>query len=330
MLAVVFRKKDYKNIYMGGPYYYIKYGLGNKRLAIIYAITILIAYTCGFTPIQVNTVTSCITNLINIPPIIIGIIIGLFTTSIIIGGVKKIATITSKVVPFMATLYFIMSFIVIAKNYTMIPSIIREIFNSAFNIKTFGIGVISTLIIGMQKGIFSSELGLGTGSISAATADTKYPAESGMVQTFGIHFENLFIATITTLVICMSNYQSLIIKDPNGVEITLNSFSEHLGNAGVMLTTVIITLFGISTVFTSYYYGESSLKFIKKANKIDILILKLITIAMLVLASVATSKVVWTITDIIVGLLAIINIYSIYKLKDIVIEEYEIYRKNNK
>lgn len=331
VLAVVFRKKDIGNIYRGGPFYYIMDGIGNKKLAIIYALLILVAYTCGFMTIQINTITKSIVDIYNINPIMIGIFISTLVGITIIGGVKKIAATTSKLVPLMTALYFTFCLYIMIRNYNLIPIIFSEILNSAFNYKTFGLGIISTLLIGMQKGIFSSEVGLGTGSIVSVTSDMEIPANNGMLQVFEIHFENIFIATITTFIICMSNYNDLILNDPNGIEITLNAFKYHMGNLGPIFITAVIFLFGLSTLLTGYYYGESSLKFIKKTNKFDIIILKIITIFILLIGSVSSSKVLWNITDFMVGIIAIINIYSIYTLRKIVIDEYKSYKlKRNK
>lgn len=316
------------NIYRGGPFYYIQDGLGNRGIALIYAVLIIVSYICGFMTIQVNTISICITNIWNINPIIIGIVIAILTGITILGGVKKIAGTTAKLVPFMTTLYMAICGYIIAKNYQIVPTIIMEIISTAFNIKALGFGVVSTLLIGMQKGIFSSEAGLGTGSIVAVTADSESSARTGLVQTFGIHFENILIATITGFVICLSDYQGLSLNDANGIEVTLNAFKYHLGTIGPVVVTVIITLFGISTVLAGYYYGESSLKFIKKTNKIDIIILKIITIIVLAFGSIVSSETLWNVTDIMVGLIAIINIYALLALKNIVIEEYKYWRKN--
>lgn len=326
VLAVVFRKKDSKNIYRGGPFYYIQDGLQNKKIAYLYAILILIAYIGGFMTIQINTVTKAITSVVNIPHLAIGGILAVIAGITILGGVKKIANTTSKLVPAMTIIYFIVCLYIIIKNNTMIPMILNNIFESAFSFKSFGFGIIATLLIGMQKGIFSSEVGLGTGSIAAVTADSDSSAQNGMVQIFEIHFENIIIATITAFVVIMYNYQNLIIADPNGIEITLEAFKYHLGNLGTIFVTIIITLFGLATVLTGYYYGESSLKFLKKTNKIDIFMLKLITIALIFLGSIMSSNLLWNITDILVGLLAIINIFAIFSLRNIVIEEYKNYK----
>jgi len=328
VLAFVFRKHDTGNIFRGGPFYYIKEGLGKKRLAILYALLIIVSYNCGFMTIQANTMTRCITDMYNINPIIIGVVIAILTAITIFGGVKKIASTTAKLVPFMSALYISICLYIIAINYELVPKIIAEVISTAFNFRAFGFGALSTLLIGMQKGIFSSEVGLGTGSIVAVTADSESSAGNGLVQTFGIHFENILIAIITTLVICMSDYQSLILSDPNGIEITLNAFKYHMGNLGPIIVTIVITLFGLSTVLTGYYYGESSLKFIKKTNKLDIALLKIVTILVLVFGSIISSESLWNITDIMVGIIAVINVYAIFKLRNIVMEEYKYWRRH--
>lgn len=327
VLAVVFRKKDYGHIYRGGPFYYIQDGLKNKKLALFYSIIILIAFVCGFSTIQVNTITKCINDFININPMFIGFIIAALTGLTIFGGVKKIADTTSKLVPIMTLCFLAVCIYIILVNINMIPQIFSNIIDSAFNFKAFGSGIITTLLIGMQKGIFSSEVGLGTGSIAAVTADTKSSVSNGLAQTLGIHIENLLIATITVFAICMSNYQNIIVCDPNGIEITLFAFGHHLGSFGNLFIVVTIFFFGLASVLTGYYYGESSLKFIKKTSKSDIILLKILTLVLLVVGSVISSNILWSIVDILVGVIAIINTYAIFKLRHTAINEYKNYMK---
>ena len=314
VLAVLFRKKD-GNIYKGGPFYYIRDGLKNKPLAFVYAIIILIVFIGGFLTIQLNTISKSVYDLIHLNPLITGIFIAILSGITIFGGVKKIADTTSKLVPIMTILYTVVCFYIIIININLIPNLLTTIINSALNFKTFGFGLLSTLIIGMQKGIFSSEVGLGTGSIAAAVADVKSPESSGLVGTFGIHIENLLIATMTVFVICLSNYGNLVINDPNGIELTLYAFTKHIGSIGGLFIVITITLFGLSSIITSYYYGESSLKFIKKINKFDLFILKVVTLIIIVVASVMSSNLLWSIIDIMVGIIAIINIYALFKLR---------------
>lgn len=208
-------EKTRGNIYRGGPFYYIKDGMGNKKLALLYAIIIIFSFIGGFLTIQVNTVSKSINSIIDISPIIIGIIISLIAGITIFGGVKKIANVTEKLVPIVTLFYVIVCGYIIFTKSELIRPILSQIIESSFNFRAFGGGVITTLLIGMQKGIFSSEVGLGTGSIAAATADTKTAVDNGLVQIFGIHIENILFATITTFVVCMSGYASLVIGDPN-------------------------------------------------------------------------------------------------------------------
>lgn len=267
--------------------------------------------------------SKCINDLFGISPIIIGIIVSALTGITIFGGVRKIANTTSKLVPIMTVFYLTICMGIIIFNIKMLPSVIIDIFNSAFNFKSFGIGILSTLIIGMQKGIFSSEVGLGTGSIAAVTADAQSPVKSGLVQTFGIHIENLIIATVTVFVICMSDYYNIMVNEPNGIEISLHAFKYHIGDLGSVIIAITITLFALATVLTGYYYGESSLKFIKKTTVFDTFGLKILTLVIIVIGSIASSKVLWTIVDFMVGIIAIINIYAIFNLRKIVIAEYK-------
>lgn len=330
ILATIFRKKDYGHIYRGGPFYYISEGLKNKKIAILYAIIVLITFIGGFLTMQVNAIAKCVNDLYSINPLIIGIIIAFLTAIIIIGGIKKIALTTSKLVPFMIILYLVITIYIILVNINMIPNIILDIFNSAFNFKAFGFGIVSTLLLGMQKGIFSSEVGLGTGSIAAAIADTDMPVNNGLVQAFGVHIENLVFATITTFIICMSSYKGLNINDPNGIEITLFAFREHIGILGSVFILITIFLFGFSSIITAYYYGESSLKFIKNTKKQDIILLKVISLFSIIISSIMPSKILWKIIDILIGIIAIVNTYAIYKLRKIVIDEYEYYKFKNR
>lgn len=323
VLAVVFRKRDSGNIYRGGPFYYISEGMKNKKLAFLYAVIILTAFIVGFSTMQVNTMTKCIDSVLSINPAVIGILIILITGVTILGGVKSIASTTSKVIPIVTISYLAVCLYIIFLNIHTLPQILIDIFNSALNFKSFGFGILSTLLIGMQKGVFSSEVGLGTGSIAAATSDSESPTHNGLVQTLGIHIENLLIATITVFVICMSNYQSLNIADANGIELTLYAFQYHLGAIGPMFITITISLFAISTVLTGYYYGESSLKFIKNTTTKDIKNLKLVTLIVLFIGCIISSNLLWTIVDFMVGIIAIINVYALFRLRRIVYKEYQ-------
>jgi len=314
-LGILYRKKE-KNEYLGGPSYYIKNGLNNNLLGSIYAIMIIISYIGGFISIQSNTITKSINQIVNINPIFIGIILCIITGLIIFKGLKNIIEFVSKLVPVATILYLLVTLFIIMGNIKIIPNIFIDILTSAFNFKSILSGFIPTLIIGMQRGIFSNEAGLGTGSISSSTSGYSSKTGNSYVQMLGIYITTLLICTATALVILTSNYQGLTLTNINGIELTQYAYRYHLGDIGSYFIFIIILLFSFSTVLTGYYDGEVSLKFLlKKEKKIYFFILRIISLIVLFIGCIEQSQTIWNMIDIIVGILSIINIYALLKLR---------------
>ena len=305
----------YKDKNTGGPSYYIKKVLNKHKLASLYSIIILISYITGFISIQSNTITKSITTIYKINPLIIGVILSILTLIIIFGGISKIANSTSRIVPIMSILYIIISIYIIIINIDLIPHIIKSIINSAFNIKAFTSSFLPIMILGMQKGIFSSEAGIGTSAIVAPTSNNS-PISGGYIQMLGIYITTFLICTSTAIIVLTSNYRILNIQDTNGIEIASYAFKYHLGNNGNIILVILIILFAFSTILTGYYYGESCLKYFNKSNKLYIIILKLITIIIIFIGSFFSSTIMWKFTDLSIGILILINTYAIIKLKN--------------
>ena len=318
VLGVIYQNKDTLNINVGGPSYYIKKGMGNNGLAIFYAIMIIISYILGFLTIQSNTIVKSVNTVVNIKPLIIILIISLCTYLVIFKGVKKIASFSSFIVPLMGIIYIIIGMFIVIKNIAIMPSIIGLIFKSAFNFKSFFGGFLGTFIIGIQKCLFSNESGLGTSAISSSTTNDK-PIKQGYVQVLGIYITTLVVCTITALIILTSNYETLSLTDVNGIEITSYAFKYHLGNFGNILLLIIVILFAFSTLISGYYYGESSLKFLKpNISKKFLNVFKIISIILISLGGIVSSNVIWSLVDIFVVILIIVNIYAILHLyKDV-------------
>lgn len=315
-IGILYKEKDEDNIYKGGPSYYIKNGLNKKNLAIFCAILIIICYLVGFIPIQANTITKSINEIITINPIIIGLILCSFSAFIIFGGIKKISNVSNKLVPAMTFLYLLVAGIIVIKNITLIPNILLTIISDAFNLKPFFAGFMSTLIIGIQRGIFANESGLGTGSIASSATSDSNPIKTGYVQMLGIYITTLLICTSTALIIMTSNYNTINFTDINGIEITQYAFTYHLGNIGNIIIFISILFFAFSTILTGYYYIESNLKFFKaKISHKQLIIVKIITIIFLFIGCLISSEQLWDIVDCLVAMLAIINIYALIKLR---------------
>ena len=317
VLGNLYKEKDFKKVYKGGPMYYIKNGLLNPKLGFIYALFILIAYVGGFIGIQANTISKSLNMIISFPSILIGLILVILTALIIFGGVERISSITNKLVPFM-TLFFVgVSLYILILSWNQIPSIIISIITNAFTIKSFLGGFIPMIMIGIQRGIFAMEAGLGTGSIASSITNSDDSISLGYIQVIGVYITMFLICTSTAFVILCSNYLELNFMDMNGIELTQHAFTHFLGSFGNYFIFISILLFSFSTILTGYYYGESSLKYmISKTTSIHLTLLKLITLLIIFIGSIMSSTILWKIVDIMVALLALINVYALYQLKD--------------
>lgn len=329
-LGTIYREKD-GEFYKGGPSYYIDKGLGNKRLAKVYAILIIISYILGFLTIQSNTITKSLENVTKIPSLAIGIMIAILTGVIIIKGVKTIADASSKLVPVMGIGFLTVSLFIIFKNINVMPDMIGNIIQEAFNVKALGMGVLTSFLIGVQRGIFSNEAGIGSGAIASSTADTNNPVGQGLIQILGIYFTSLIICTATAFIILTSNYQELVLENINGIEITQHALTYHLGNFGNYVLIISIILFAFSTIITGYYYGESNLKYLfPHIKEKQMLLLKIVTLLLLIYGSIARADLLWSLVDIFVACMALINIRALFGMRKDIIYEWKHYQSKKK
>lgn len=319
-LGSLYKEKD-GEYYKGGPSYYIKKGLNNCKLGVVYSALIIISYIGGFLSIQTNTIAKSLNEIISVDNTIIGFFIVIITAPIIFGGIKKISEVTSKLVPIMGIGYILIFLIVMIKNVNMAPTIFFDILNKAFCFKPFFAGFLTTFIVGIQRGTFSTEVGLGTASMASSISDDGADNQ-GKMQMLGIYITSLIICTATAFIILTSNYKNLNFMDLNGVELINHAFYYHFGTIGYFIVIIFIFLFSFSTILTGYYYGESCLKFIlRKTNKKHLICLKLCTLIILFLGSIISSTFLWNLIDILVAILIMINLYSIYKLRKDIIQK---------
>ena len=320
MLAIKYKDKK-QNI--GGPSYYIKKGLKNKPLAIIYSLIIIVSYLIGFIPIQSNTVAKSIDMINPTNHLIIGLIIAFISFVIIKDGINKISKVTSKLVPFMTLIYISMALFVIIINIEKFPQVLSQIIQEAFQIKPFLTSFIPVILIGVQRAIFSNESGIGLGAIAASASNSINGSKSGYIQVLGVYITTILICTATAFMILIFDYKSVTLTNPNGIELTSLAFNYHFGSLGTILLVACILMFSFSTVLTGYYYCQSSLKFLSK--NINTKCLLIITPLSVVLGAITSPTTIWTLVDILVAILAIINIYSIFKLKEEIMLYYKKY-----
>ncbi len=315
LLAIKY--KDQKNN-IGGPSHYIKKGLNKKTLAALYSLLVIISYLIGFIPIQSNTIVKSVDMINPENHLIIGITLAIISFIIIKGGINKISRVTDKLIPFMTILYITMALFVIFTHIDKFPSVITNIITQAFKIKPFLSGFILTIIIGVQRAIFSNESGIGLGGIAASASNSQNGSQSGYIQILGVYITTILICTATAFMILIFDYQNITINNPNGIELTSLAFNHHFGNIGNILLVLCILLFSFTTILTGYYYCESSLKFLN--NKINIKFLKIITPLSVLIGTIISPTTIWEMIDILVAILGLINIYTMIKLKTEIID----------
>ena len=186
--------------------------------------------------------------------------------------------------------------------------------------------LIDSMIIGIQRGIFSNESGLGTGAIAASTVDIDYNARQGYIQMLGIYITTFLVCTSTAIVILTSNID--VTGPINGIEMTQQAFIYHIGNFGNIIVIISIILFAFSTILSGYYDNESNLKYLfPNINKFGIYVFKLMNLSVILLGSIMSAEILWQIVNIVSALLAIINFYGIMNLKEDVFNELSRYKK---
>ena len=337
-LAVHFRERSDTGEWVGGPMYYIKNGLGRRWqfLAVLYALFgVLTVFGTG-NATQVNTIVAAVdTALLEyglvgngfLPTLnlIVGILVAVLVALVLLGGIKRIGSVSEKLVPFMALFYIVLSVGVVVLNFSRLPYVLESIVAGAFNPAAFTGGTIGSLFVSMQKGvsrgIFSNEAGLGTGSIAHACADTKKPVKQGMFGIFEVFADTIVICTLTSLVVLCSgaatgNYGN---NDLAGVPTAVAGFASVFGDKlGSLILAVGLLLFATSTILGWALYGTRCAEFLfgSKIIRPYQVLFCLVVIA----GSVANLKLVWDISDTLNGLMAIPNLIGILLLSPVVIK----------
>lgn len=326
LLGIFFRDKDENGEYRGGAMYYILRGLGKgfKWLALTFAIFTSVA-SIGFNFVQTNSIVSTIASGINLNinewviKIGIGIILAILLGLVIIGGIKRISTVSSLLVPFMAILYIILSIIIISMNGRNVPSAFLSIFTNAFSLKSIGSGIMGYAIMracryGVARGIFSNEAGLGSSVMAHAAADVKEPVDQGMWGIFEVFLDTFIICTLTSLVILTSGID--LSGDVYGSEIVLQIFSDNLGLFGRIVYKIILPLFAFTTLISWSYYGEKTTEYFLGSK--SRLIYKIIFIGLCIIGSVLSVEFVWELADTFNVIMAIPNLIALILLSGLV------------
>ncbi len=316
-LAQLYKKRD-GDIYIGGPAYYIEYGMHQKGFAVIYAFIIVLTYTFGFSAIQANTIATSFRDVLSIPPLLTGVGLALITSMIIFGGASTIAKMTSKIVPIMALFYIGIGLFVMITHFDYIPTFFMTIFQDAFQPSPLiGGTVMYTIITGIKRGVFSNEAGMGSGAHAAAVTNSDNPTDQGYIQSFGVYVTTLFICTITAFLIMVTNAVEVGTTHSNGIELTQYALTELFGPIGGVILAISIFFFAFSTILTGYFYGECNVKYLCKNEKI-LYPVRVIVLIVILISSIGSASLIWSLVDLGVALTATINVMALcYLAKEV-------------
>lgn len=308
-LGVKYKNKD-NNSASGGSFYYIKNGVGNKNLSYIYAVVLIFVYVIGFVGIQSNTIVKSINHTFSVNSyFIIGLVV-LVIGIIIFNGLGSVIDFISKLVPIMCVIYLGLGIYIIVLSSNSFIYYMRIIVSDGL---CFDSAIRAVMILGLKRGIFATESGLGTSSLSTSISENN-PHNQGLFQILGVHFISLVVIFITGFIVIgnMHNYVGFI----NGIDIMMEIFNGYLGIFGKISLLIIVILFAVSTIVSGYYYGIKGFEFLKgKLSKLDCFLFKGFIILFVFLGSVVESSIIWGIVDSLVLILLGINIYSLVKLR---------------
>ena len=324
VLSIEFRERTPDGRFVGGPMYYIENGMKNKKLgkviATIFAIFgMLAAFGIG-NMIQSNSIAESLEVTFGFNKLYVGIVLAVLATLVIVGGIKRIASVTEKFVPVMAAFYILGGLIIVIINIKQVPAAFGLIFGDAFT-GTAAVGgfmgatISQAVRFGIARGVFTNEAGLGSAPIAHAAATTDHPVRQGLWGVFEVFVDTIVICTITALTIITSGAWT---GEASGAALTTEAFSMGLpGSWGGIVVSIGILLFAFSTILSWEYYGERCAEYLfgPKVNKIY----KVLWIPFIIIGSIGGLEALWDLADTLNGLMAIPNLIGIIALSGIVI-----------
>ncbi len=328
VLGQLYKVRDDHKEFRGGPAYYIRAGLGKPWLAILFSLCLFLGYGISFSAMQANTIAEALNNTFEIPTQYAGLVIAILAGSIVIGGLRSIARFAELIVPFMGLAFILVAVVVTAMNIELLPAVFMDIFASAFGLTEAGAGALGAAMKnGIQRGLYSNEAGAGSVPHAAAGASPvpNHPVAQGYVQMLGVFLDTIVLCTCTAMVILLSDIN--ISGEMEGISMTQNAMTSHFGSGGNYFVAAVITLFAFTSVVANYAYAESNLHMFKLDNKIGRSIYTCLYLFMVYWGASASLKQVWSMADVALGLMTLVNVYAIVLLTPTIVNLTKDYQK---
>ena len=335
VLGIYYRRKNSEGEWCGGAMYYLKDGLGGKKgfkqvgavLAVLFSIFCILASFGIGNMSQINSIAVNLNSVFRIPYIVTGIILMAIAALVIVGGLKRIASVTEKLVPFMAVLYVIGCLIIVIAHINMAPAIITAIFKGAFGLKAVGGGIVGSgvskaLTWGMKRGVFSNEAGLGSSVMVHSASNVKEPVRQGMWGVFEVFADTIVVCSLTAFAVLSSGVMDLetgaMISTSEKTALVAEAFEGTLGAAGGWFIAVAITLFAFSTVLGWSVYGSKAFEYLFGTKAM--LAYKIVFVVFIVFGATMDLTLAWDLSDTFNGLMAMPNLIGVLALSGTVMK----------
>ena len=316
-LAQIYKLPRGDGKFHGGPAYYIQNALHQPGLAKLFAVLISVTYGLICVSVQANTIALSVQSAFAIPPTATGVFLCVGTALVIFGGMKRIARFTEVLVPVMAVLYLIVALIVMAMYIDQMPAMFALILHDAFHPQAaVGGGIGIAILTGCQRGLFSSEAGVGSVPNAAATADVSHPVKQGLVQSFGVYVDTWIVCSATAFIVLLTG-QYEVGGELTGIALAQASLVSLFGPFASAAIALTILLFAFSSIVGNYYYGEVNIAFFEHAPAMNRKVLNLFragVVLMVFFGCLAELKLVWNLADLFLGSLCLMNLYAVVRL----------------
>ena len=323
-LAQLYKRRG-KDAFYGGPAYYMLHGLHSRWLGVLFSICMTITFGMANQIMQSNQISTSLSDTIGLPPLSFAIALSVLTGIIIIGGIHRIAKFSAVVVPFMAVAYLLLALYVIGSNIAAVPEMLRVIVSDAFGLEQAAGGAIGiTVMQGVKRGLFSNEAGEGSAPNAAAVAETSHPVKQGLVQALGVFTDTLLVCTCTAMIILLSGVYKT--GDADGILLTTRSLETEIGSAARYFISVAIFFFAYSSIIGNYYYGETAMRYVSQKKSV-VRVYQAFTVVMVILGGVLVLDEIWSLIDLCMCSIVILNVYSILRLSPKVVFLWKNYRQ---
>ncbi len=319
-LAQTYKVRVPDGTFRGGPAFYIERGLGSRAGGIVFAVLLIATFGFAFNMVQANTISDVLSGGHGVEHRWSALLLVLLAAPILVGGVRRIARVAEVLLPFMAAAYVLLALVVVALNLGAVLPALGTIVQSAFGVGEAAAGVtgglVAAVLNGARRGLFSNEAGMGSAPNAAATATTSHPVKQGLIQSLGVFVDTIVICTATALMILVAGpdvYAAGRTAEAQGASLTQDAVVSQLGGGTTWMMSVIIFVFAFSSILGNYAYAEINMSFMR-ARPTAMRVFRLLVVLTVGAGAVLELEVVWALADVVMGLMALVNLVAIVLL----------------